>query len=135
MKRIKEVHFVYETFKCNGNIQVILFFNFTSELFSCFAVAVIAFQFSALFQFLIFFFLQKWNFLHFNVIIIFLQSWYSLSSSPSWYSSSSFLAHFPNCRAHTNFWAGTIITKDTHPTSDLAFHNCTFHFPFLWKTT
>ena len=46
-----------------------------------------------------------------------------------------FLAHFPNCRAHTNFWAGTIITKDTHPTSDLAFHNCTSYFPLIWKTT
>ena len=144
MKRIKEVHFVYETFKCNGNIQVILLFNFTSELFSCFAVAVIAFQFSALFQFLIFFFFTKMEFSSFQchhhlltimVLIIIIIMVPIVIIIMVLIIIIIFLAHFPNCRAHTNFWAGTIITKDTHPTSDLAFHNCTSYFPLIWKTT
>ena len=115
---------------------VILFLNFISELFLCFAVAVIAFQFFALFQFLIsffFLFLQRWDLLHFNIIIMFMLP--IIIIIMVLIIIIMFLAHFPNCRAHTNFWAGTIITKDTHPTSDLAFHNCTSYFPLIWKTT
>ena len=84
-------------------------------------------------NFLFLFFLQRWDLRHFNIIIMFMLP--IIIIIMLLIIIIILLAHFPNCRAHTNFWAGTIITKDTHPTPDLALLNCTSYFPLIWKTT
>ena len=84
-------------------------------------------------NFLFLFFLQRWDLRHFNIIIMFMLP--IIIIIMLLIIIIILLPHFPNCRAHTNFWAGTIITKDTHPTPDLALLNCTSYFPLIWKTT
>ena len=87
IKRIKEVLFVCETFKCNGSIQIGDFvFEFHLRIVFVFrscrdCLPVLCTLPISYF----FFFIQRWDLLHFNVIIMFLRSWYSsLSSSYSW---------------------------------------------------